>query len=92
MSTKRPRARDERFRRVARQRTDDSRAVCSSGKFAYRLRADAEKVAAVMRAKNPGQTIVNVYRCDECGRFHGQRRAKNRGSTLHCCLHFDRPT
>jgi len=69
MSTKRPRARDERFRRVARQRVDDSRSMCSSGKFAYRLRADAEKVCAVMRAKN-GSTTLGVYRCDECGRFH----------------------
>jgi hypothetical protein len=33
MSTKRPRAKDDLFRRIARKRSDDSRAVCSSGKF-----------------------------------------------------------
>jgi hypothetical protein len=69
MSTKRPRAKDDHYRRIARKRVDDSRAKCSSGKFAYRLRADAEKVCAVMRAKN-NSTTLGVYRCDECGRFH----------------------
>lgn len=69
MSTKRPRAKDELFRRIARKRSDDSRAVCSSGKFSYRLRSDAEKVCATMRAKT-GSTTLAVYTCDECGRFH----------------------
>lgn len=66
---KRPRAKDDLFRRIARQRCDDSRAVCSSGKFSYRLRAEAERVCASMRAKT-GSTTLAVYTCDECGRFH----------------------
>jgi hypothetical protein len=70
MSTKRPRAKDDHYRRIARKRVDDSRATCSTGKFRYRLRSDAEKVCAVMRAKSPGSTTLGVYTCDECGRLH----------------------
>lgn len=68
-STRKPATRAEFFRANATRRVDDSRSTCSSGKFSYRLRKDAEKARDLLRAKT-GETTLDVYRCGECGWLH----------------------